>query len=568
MNNITKFFKRMLRYKRDHFMAILLLIISSIAYSSEPFFTRNIIDNIIPQKDVIELIEIIGLFMIVIFVEKISKLFSDYIYSKIGKDFVFDLKMELIETLQKQSGRYFSSMKVGEMNNVINSDVDALEDIATSMLFTAISDIVTSIPVIIYLFVLKWDLFLILVLIYPFTYIIQKVLSKKIEVYSIKARETMEDYVTIINEFLKSPINYLKLGDRSYFFNKFKSTGKRFKEYGIKSDKTYSNYIALASITNYIVLLAILFVGGYGIMENNMTLGIMVVYIQYSSKIVIPILAISQANVRIRQSKESINRIYEVLNLNNNGKCKNVGYKEGISDGKIEIQNLSFSYDKKKVLCNIDIKAQKGEKVAIVGESGSGKSTIINLLYRLWECDSGKILIDGIDIQSYDIDYLRNTISIVSQDIFLFHDTIYNNLILGKNQIDMNEIEKVTKMVGLYDDIVNFESGFDTIIGDNGIKLSGGQKQRLSIARTILKDNPIVIFDEATSALDNYMAMQIECRLVDYFKNKTLIIISHRIESINNADRIYVLKKGMLQESGTYIELVNSNGYFCEIFQI
>lgn len=265
MSNTKKFLKRMLKYKKEHFIAVILLAISSLAYSVEPFFSKIIIDEIIPQKNIIELIKLVGIFMLIILVEKICKLFSDYIYSRIGKNFVFDLKRDLVETLQNQSGKYFTSMKVGEMNNIINSDVDSLEDIATNMLFTTVNDIITSIPIIIYLFILNHNLFMVLLLIYPFTYILQKILSKRIEYFSMKSREAMEGYVTIINEFLKSPMNYIKLGNHSYFFNIFKTAGNKYKNYGIKADKVYSNYIALASMVNYIVLLAILLIGGYGI---------------------------------------------------------------------------------------------------------------------------------------------------------------------------------------------------------------------------------------------------------------------------------------------------------------
>lgn len=566
--NIKRFFKMMLEYKGEHIIAIFLLVINGIAYSLEPFFTRNIIDIVIPKKDAIELIKLTTIFLIVIVIEKTSKLFSDYIYSKIGKSFVYNLKKRLVEHLQKQSGNFYCRMKAGEINNVINNDVEAIEDMATNMLFTTIKDIVTSIPIIIYLFTLKKDLFVVLLFIYPFTFMIQKKYSKSIENYSIKARQVLEDYVTIIAEFLKSPINYIKLGNNSYFNNKFKYAGENYKKYGIKADRVYAQYITLATMTNYIVLLVIFLVGGYGIIENKMTIGVLVVFIQYSSKIAIPILAISQADVRIKQSKESIDRIYRILDLKTEIDNNMLNMNVGINKGEVVFQNVSFSYDQKKTLYDINIHADAGEKVAIVGESGSGKSTIINLLYRLWDYTEGNIFIDGIEIHSYNINYLRENIGIVSQDIFLFHDTILNNITLGNTNISMDKVIEVAKMVNIYDDIIRLESGFDTMIGDNGVKLSGGQKQRLSIARTILKDNPVVIFDEATSALDNHTEMEIELHLSEYFKNKTLIIISHRLESILTANRIYVLDKGEIKESGTYEQLKQKGGMFAKIFNI
>lgn len=566
--NVKRFFKMMLEYRSEHIIAIFLLGINGIAYSMEPFFTRNIIDIVIPKKDAAELIKLTAIFLMVIVIEKTSKLFSDYIYSKIGKNFVHNLKKKLIDCLQKQSGNFYCQMKAGEINNVINSDVEALEDMATNMLFTTIKDIVTSIPIIIYLFILKKDLFIVLLFIYPFTYMIQKTYSKIIENYSIKARQLLEEYVTIIVEFLKSPINYIKLGNNSYFIDKFNRAGDDYKKYGIKADRTYAQYITLATMTNYIVLVIIFLVGGYGIIEDKMTIGVLVVFIQYSSKIAIPILAISQADVRVKQSKESIDRIYRILDLKTEINDGTSNMKFGINKGEVVFQNISFSYDQKKTLCDINIRANAGEKVAIVGESGSGKSTIINLLYRLWDYSEGNIFIDGIEIRNYNINYLRENIGIVSQDIFLFHDTILNNITLGNSNISMEKVIEVAKLVKIYDDIIELESGFYTMIGDNGVKLSGGQKQRLSLARTILKDNQVVVFDEATSALDNHTEMEIELHLSEYFKNKTLIIISHRLESISTANRIYVLDKGEIKESGTYEELKQKDGVFTKIFNI
>ncbi|GFI23907.1 putative multidrug export ATP-binding/permease protein [Lachnospiraceae bacterium] len=568
MSNIKRFFKMMMKYRKEHLIAIVLLTINGITYSMEPFFTKSIIDVVIPQKNVVELLKLTGMFLTVIIIEKVSKLFSDFVYSEMGKSFTFQLKRDLISHLQKQSGDYYCKMKAGEINNIINNDVDTLEDIATKMLFTTIKDIITSVPIIVYLFILKKDLFLVLLLIYPITYFVQKKFSKKIEYYSIQARIVLEDYVTIINEFLKSPINYVKLGNNTYFKNKFKESEEKYKKYGIKSDKVYSEYITLSTMTNYIVLLAILLIGGYGIIENNMTIGIMVVFIQYSSKMVIPILAISQANVRIKQSKESVDRIFQILDSRSSISEELAASQCGINNGEILIQGVSFSYDTREILHNLTMLAKAGEKVAIVGESGSGKSTIINLLYRLWDFKEGNIYIDGVEIHRFNINYLREKIGIVSQDIFLFHDTILNNLTLGNADISMEQVIEVAKKVNIYNDIVNLDLGFNTVIGDNGVKLSGGQKQRLSIARTILKNNPIIVFDEATSALDNHTEMEIEFHLLDYFKNKTLIIISHRLKSIVNANRIYVLENGMIKESGTYDELIQSKSLFCSIFNL
>lgn len=312
----------------------------------------------------------------------------------------------------------------------------------------------------------------------------------------------------------------------------------------------------------------IIILGGILLINQQTTIGTILVYMQYAGKILTPVLGISQLNMKFKKAKISLDRIFELLETNSDV-VYNVGIqKEGISSGEIKFENVTFGYVPNQfILRNIDFLIEPGKVTALVGGSGAGKTSIVNLLYRMWDVKYGKIVIDGINIVEYDIEYLRKNISIVSQDIVLLNDTIYNNIVLGDSKISMDDVIKATKIANIYDTIINFDKQFDTIIGDRGIKLSGGQKQRLAIAMALVRKSQIIVFDEATSALDNINELDIYRKIVDLFKDRTLLVIAHRLSTIEKADKIYVLDSGSIVESGTHNTLMKKQGYYYKLYK-
>ena len=236
--------------------------------------------------------------------------------------------------------------------------------------------------------------------------------------------------------------------------------------------------------------------------------------------------------------------------------------------GNIKFEDVTFYYEEKKpVLHDVFMEFKKGEIYAIVGPSGAGKTTLMHLLFRLWDCISGSITVDGIDIKDFDIDCLRGQISIVSQNIFLLNDTIYNNIVLGKEIAD-EELQHILVQAGLHEFINTLPNKLETVVGENGIKLSGGEKQRISIARALLKKNPILIFDEATSMLDNETEEKIISILLDSFKDTTIILIAHRLSTVKNANTIYVLNNGTIMEHGSHDQLLEQKGIYYHLYNI
>ena len=260
-----------------------------------------------------------------------------------------------------------------------------------------------------------------------------------------------------------------------------------------------------------------------------------------------------------------MNRLNNLLNTKID--VKN-GTKTKAIQGNIKFEDVTFYYEEKKpVLHDVFMEFKKGEIYAIVGPSGAGKTTLMHLLFRLWDCISGSITVDGIDIKDFDIDCLRGQISIVSQNIFLLNDTIYNNIVLGKEIAD-EELQHILVQAGLHEFINTLPNKLETVVGENGIKLSGGEKQRISIARALLKKNPILIFDEATSMLDNETEEKIISILLDSFKDTTIILIAHRLSTVKNANTIYVLNNGTIMEHGNHDQLLEQKGIYYHLYNI
>lgn len=294
-----------------------------------------------------------------------------------------------------------------------------------------------------------------------------------------------------------------------------------------------------------------------------MSIGELIAFQQYTWRLIGPCVNIIKSNTRIQQSSVSIDRIFMLLDEPVNIKQNN-GARQLNSNfnGDILCDNVTFSYSDEKVLDGITMLFKKGQITALVGASGSGKSTIVNLLYRLWDADSGKIMIGGYDIRDYNLKSLRKNVSVVSQDLLLFDDSIKNNLILGNKEIEIEEIINICKKVEIYEFIKQLPEGFDTIIGERGVKLSGGQRQRIAIARAIFCSSQIIIMDEATSALDNISQKNILDNLKIYLNNKITIIIAHRLITIQDADKIYVIENGKVKEEGTHKELIMNEGIY------
>ncbi len=321
--------------------------------------------------------------------------------------------------------------------------------------------------------------------------------------------------------------------------------------------------ILLIGVSNVMVI----YIGGMRYIEGSITLGVIAEFIMYVNMLTWPVAVVGWVTSIIQQAEASQKRINEFLK--HEPEIQNNELNDSKIEGNIEFNNVFFTYDDTNItaLKNVSFSLKKGETLAILGNTGSGKSTIINLIARLYDVEKGKIFIDKKEIQSLNLDNLRQVIGFVPQEAFLFSDTIKNNIKFGDQQASDAKIIQASKDAYIHHNIKNFKEGYNTYVGERGVTLSGGQKQRVSIARAIIKEPQILIFDDCLSAVDTETEEIILTNLYKVSKNKTTIIVSHRISSVKNADKIIVLDKGKIIQQGTHFELVTINGYYKELFE-
>ena len=565
--NLMRFIKVMFQYKKQHFFAATFMIINALLMLTLPYLTMKIIDSAIKANNVSLLIRFIIFYLIAILLQSGSKLLSDYIYSLIGKRIVYDLRFRLVKHLQRLSGRYYSNAKAGELMAVINNDVAAVEELATKMIFSTISDVFMSIGMLIFLAQLQFDLLILSLILQPLLMYIQSKYNKKITQTTTDLRNTFGQFSTIVQEFLSAMLHFVVLNAKKHFLRKYVPAAKNFMKIGVGLEMTFSLSMISANLISALTTIGILGYGGYKVILGTMTLGGLVAFNQYSQRLLAPIIRVAQLNMKTRKALVSIDKIFGVLDEPIDINPLNGGYKPQKIIGRIQFNSVGFSYEKDTPLFeNINISFESGKITALVGESGSGKTTISHLLLRLWDVEEGEILLDGRNIKDYNLKFLRKSISVVSQDVFLFNDTLLSNLVLADEKITMEKVLEAVKSADIYDFIMTLPQQFDTIVGDRGIKLSGGQKQRISIARAILKNSSIIVLDEATSSLDNISEKYIKENLSNLLRNKTVIIIAHRLSTVEKADLIYTMKDGQVVEKGNHDELMKLRNIYYNLY--
>lgn len=530
-NSLIRLFKIILRKNYKILgIAFFILVISSMLNLGMPQIIRIILDDAIVNKDSELLIKLIILYSLILIASAAIRLFLEYIYSKLRIKLSIYLKTKVLKHLSKLSGQYYSNIKTGEILNIIENDIAILGNIGVETLFSLIMDLIIAVISFTLLIKMQSELLIMVIILQLIILLVQSKFTNLI------AKKTSEI--------------------RTY-------NGKLAKN-KIKLDVIFYSNIAISSVLANLIIIFIYGFGGLKIIKGEMSIGELIVFQQYTNMLITPCIRIIKSNTKIQQSLVSIDRVFSILDenidiiQNNNGKLFDPNL-----ESDIQLCNVNFAYGNKKILNNINMSFKNGCITAIIGSSGCGKSTLVNLLFRLWDIDKGEILIDGESIKKYNLKSFRKNISIISQDLLLLDDSIFNNLTLGRNKISLQKVEDVCNNVGLLEYINGLEDGFNTNIGENGTKLSGGQKQRIAIARAILNDTKVIIFDEATSSLDNISQKVILQNIKPFLKNKVVIIVAHRLSTIKDADNIYIMNNGEVIEEGSHDELLlNKGAYF------
>lgn len=546
------------------FSLVSVLIVTLLSLVS-PLLTKQILDAGIMKNDYSTLIKFCIIFILVTFVIKVLSVFIDFIYVKIRTKTSTSLRTSIMRKLSRQSGDYLNKIKSGDTLHILNSDIHEVDSIGIDLVFKIITDVILALSSFIILIFIQIDLLILVLFLQIVTLIIQSKFSKKIEVNSEVLRDKTGELANTNQEYISNIVNVIISKSVPKFIKQYVYNQKNIVNGIIKLDFIFSSSMSISSMLSSLVYVAIYGYGGYKVIEGNLSIGELLAFQQYSGMLISPCISLVESNIQIQQSKASIGRIFNLLDepitiVNNN---KGIKLNNNFN-GNIKFENVSFSYGDNLILKDINLEFENNSVTAIVGPSGCGKSTISRLIFRLWNPTSGYIEIDGNRIDKFSLKSLRKEISIVTQDTTLFDDTVYNNILLYKKDID-DKFMDICKCTGVIDLISQLPNGFDTIIGEKGVKLSGGQKQRISIARALFNESRVLVLDEATSSLDNISQREILKNIKPYLENKTVIVIAHRLSTIRDADFIYVMNNGYIEESGVHDNLVLNSNLYAEL---
>lgn len=560
---IIRFLRFLKPYWAKGVIAFFFMLLAVLLQLPMPFLTKYLIDKVIVAKS-FHILNIIGFVLIgVLFIRAASSFIQAYFLTTFRGRVLFDIRVKLFQHIQKLSLSYFHKKQTGYLMSRVSDDVNAVQGLLADTLVSFGQNTLTFIAGIACTLYIHPKLALISFSILPLYILSLAVFNKRVRNMSGEVREKYANIQKDLQELL-SGIFIIKAftGEKSAAIRLVSSVKQ-----AIKKDVRLGILSSVAGISSVIISaagpLVLIWYGCAEIMRGALTVGELIAFNAFLHYLFGPTHALFNLNITIQRSLAACQRIFEMLDISPEREVKGAKPLE-VNHGKVVFENVSFSYDgKEPILQNISLEAKPGEIVAIVGRSGVGKTTLVNLIPRFYELKEGRILIDGQDIRSAKLKSLRQNIGIVSQETFLFSDSVKENIRFGRRNARDDEITHAAKLAFADEFIRNLEQGYDTKVGERGVRLSGGEKQRISIARAILKNPKILILDEATSNLDSESEQLIQEAITPLMKNRTTFVIAHRLSTILNADKIIVLDEGKIVGQGNHRELYRT----CKVYR-
>ena len=547
------------------FTAILISLFSTLT----PYLLKVVVDDYILVKNFEGMQSIILLMMLVLFLEVIFMYLFTFYANWLGQKVIKDLRVDVFEKIVKFKMSFFDKNAVGRLVTRTVNDIETIASIFSQGLFTIIADILKMITVLIVMTVISPELTLVVISIFPVLIFATRVFQKTMKTAFEKVRREVAN----LNSFVQERISGVKIVQ---IFNREKVEIDKFNQINIKHRDAWlrtvwinSIFFPIAEISTSICIGLLVWYGGFNNLNGeNISLGTLFLFISMSGLLFRPLRQIADRFNTLQMGMVSTERIFNILDDDQQIKDKGE-LEESSFKGLIEFKNVNFSYvDNQQVLNNISFKINPGESFAIVGPTGSGKTTITNLITKFYEINTGNILIDGKDIDDYTLETVRNKIGIILQDVFLFADTIFNNITLFNKDITLEDVENAAKELEIHDFISSLPGGYNFNVSERGTTLSAGQKQLIAFLRVLVNNPDILILDEATSSIDSYSEDLIKNATKKITKDKTSIIIAHRLSTIESANKIIYMENGKILESGNHKELLDiTNGKFKKLYE-
>ena len=571
----SKIFKRLYKNYTSKFISKIILaaffsVIVAASTSATAWLLDPAIEKIFINKDQ-TLIILIPLAIIIAFSAKgISLYYAKLIMINVSEEVKKMLQTDMLKSFIKADTEIIENKHSGKYISNLNFDVMQITKLLSEAYLSIFKDGLTLIGLLIVMFFQNWKLSLIAIIMIPLATITAKILGKRMGKVTTQAQEKSGDLNRYLIDLFKNH-KIIKIFQRENFE---KSRSEKFvndlKEKSAKIAAVYIRSAPIMEILTGIMIAALIFYSGKLIISGELAINNFFSFLAAMMLAYQPVKTLTKVNVAISQGFSAAERILPIIDIENEINLNEQGEKLTIEEGNIVLDNINFSYKsnpENKVLQNISVKFTGGKMTALVGHSGSGKSTLLNMIPRIYLPTSGNIYFDNQDISKVNLMSLRNQISIVDQNTTLFDDTVFNNIKYARPDANKEDILEAAKLSMCDEFINNLENGFETMIGENGVKLSGGEKQRLSIARAFLKNSRIILLDEATSSLDSDTEEKIQKALDKLTINKTTIVIAHRLSTILNSDNIYVVDNGKIIDSGKHDELLDKSKIYKNYYQ-
>jgi len=573
--------KRYMKFVKPYKWMIIFTILIGIVKFAIPLFMpllmKIVIDDIIgsdiltAEEATRQLFYWLGGTMLVFFlirppVEYYRQFYAQYVSNKI----LYDIRENLYSHLQKLSLSYYSNTRAGEIISRVINDVEQTRNFVMIGLMNVWLDLATIVIAIAIMLTMDVPLTIVTLIAFPFYGYSVMHFFGKLRILTRKRSQALADVQSYLHERVSgvSVIKSFALEDVEQ--KRFDKTNDNFLEKAIDHTRWNAKAFAVVNTITDVAPLLVLAYAGYQVINGSLTVGTMVAFIAFIERVYSPLRRLVNSSTSLTQSFASMDRVFELMEEKYDVTDKEDAVTLPLMNGEVEFDNVNFSYEKEGeiVLKGIDFKVSPGETVAFVGMSGGGKSTIVGLIPRFYDVTGGAIRIDGYDIRDIKVKSLRDQIGIVMQDTILFSDSVKSNILMGKPDASDEEVIAAATAANAHDFISELPEGYDTTVGERGIKLSGGQKQRIAIARVFLKNPPLLILDEATSALDLESEALIQDSLEVLANERTTLIVAHRLSTITHADKIFVVDAGEVKEMGTHDELMIREGIYHGLFQV
>ena len=545
--------------------AILISLLSTLT----PYLLKIVVDDYLLLKNYEGMQTIIMIMMIVLFLEVIFMYLFTYYANWLGQKVIKNLRVDVFQKILKFKMSLFDKNAVGRLVTRTVNDIETIASIFSQGLFMIIADILKMITVLSVMTIINFELTLVVVSIFPFLIYATRVFQKSMKVAFEKVRREVANLNSFVQERI-SGVKIVQIFNREQLeINNFNDINIKHRDAWLRTVWINSIFFPLAEISTSICIGLLVWYGGFNNLNGeNISLGTLFLFISMSGLLFRPLRQIADRFNTLQMGMVSTERIFKILEddseIKDNGSIDHTSF-----DGLIEFKNVKFSYVKNQIVIDdISFKIHPGETLAIVGPTGSGKSTIINLITKFYEIDSGSIYLDGNNIDEFKLDNIRNNVGVILQDVFMFADTIFNNITLFNKDISIEDVERSAKDLEIHDFILSLPGGYDFNVSERGGTLSSGQRQLLAFLRVLVNNPDILILDEATSSIDSYSEELIKKATKTITKDKTSIIIAHRLSTVESADKIIYMENGKILEFGNHKELLNiDNGKFKKLYR-